>query len=51
MGELAKNESIFYNEISELLKQARNTADKNVNIFMVQTYWQIGKPFLLRFLK
>jgi len=43
MGELAKNESIFYNEISELLKRARNTAYKNVNIIMVQTYWQIGK--------
>jgi len=43
MGELAKNESIFYNEISELLKRARNTAYKSVNIIMVQTYWQIGK--------
>jgi predicted nuclease of restriction endonuclease-like (RecB) superfamily len=43
MGELAKSEGIFYNEISELLKRARNTAYKNVNIIMVQTYWQIGK--------
>jgi len=43
MQELSKNENIFYSEISELLKQARNTAYKTVNTIMVQTYWQIGK--------
>ena len=43
MGELAKNENIFYSEISELLKQARSTAYRNVNTIMLQTYWQIGK--------
>ena len=36
-------ENIFYSEISELLKQARNAAYKTVNTMMVQTYWQIGK--------
>ncbi len=41
--ELAKNENNFYAEISELLKQARNTAYKAVNTLMVQTYWKIGK--------
>ncbi len=41
--ELAKNENNFYAEISELLKQARNTAYRAVNTLMVQTYWQIGK--------
>jgi len=43
MTELSKNENIFYGEISELLKQARNVAYKTVNTIMVQTYWQIGK--------
>jgi predicted nuclease of restriction endonuclease-like (RecB) superfamily len=43
MSELSKNENLFYCEISELLKQARNTAYKTVNTIMVQTYWQIGK--------
>jgi len=43
MSEIAKDENIFYSEISELLKQARNIAYKNVNTIMVQTYWQIGK--------
>ena len=43
MSELSKNENTFYSEISELLKQARNTAYKVVNTIMVQTYWQIGK--------
>ena len=43
MSELAKNENVFYAEISELLKQARNIAYKTVNTVMVQTYWQIGK--------
>jgi predicted nuclease of restriction endonuclease-like (RecB) superfamily len=41
--ELSKNENVFYSEISELLKQARNTAYKAVNTVMVQTYWHIGK--------
>jgi len=41
--DLAKNENKFYNEISELLKQARNTTYKAVNTLMVQTYWRIGK--------
>ena len=43
MSELSKNENIFYSEISELLKQARNMAYKTVNTVMVKTYWQIGK--------
>ena len=43
MNELSKGENIFYSEISELLKQARNTAYRTVNTIMVQTYWQIGK--------
>ena len=43
MSELSKTESVFYNEISELLKQARSSAYKAVNAIMVQTYWQIGK--------
>ena len=43
MSELLKNENVFYSEISELLKQARNTAYKTVNTIMVQTYWRIGK--------
>jgi len=43
MSELLKDENIFYREISELLKQARNTAYKSVNTIMVQTYWRIGK--------
>ena len=43
MSELLKNESTFYSEISELLKQSRNIAYKAVNTIMVQTYWQIGK--------
>jgi hypothetical protein len=37
------NDLIFYNEISDLLAQARKTAYKNVNAIMVQTYWQIGR--------
>ena len=40
---LPQNEHVFYTEISELLKQARNSAFKAVNTIMVQTYWQIGK--------
>jgi len=43
MSELLKDENIFYSEISELLKQARNAAYRSVNTIMVQTYWQIGK--------
>ena len=43
MSELSKNENVFYTEVSELLKQARNAAYKTVNTIMVQTYWQIGK--------
>jgi hypothetical protein len=43
MMEILKNDNKFYAEISELLKQARNTAYKTVNTIMVQTYWQIGK--------
>jgi len=43
MFEITKNENRFYNEIGELLKQARNTAYKTVNTIMVRTYWQIGK--------
>ncbi|MCL2141340.1 MAG: PDDEXK nuclease domain-containing protein [Methanimicrococcus sp.] len=43
MSELLKNENTFYSEISNLLKQARNTAYKSVNTIMSQTYWQIGK--------
>ena len=43
MFELSKNENIFYGEIGELLKQARNAAYKTVNMIMIQTYWQIGK--------
>ena len=43
MSELSKNENLFYNEISELLQQARNAAYRTVNTIMVQTYWQIGK--------
>ena len=43
MSELIKNETIFYSEISELLKQARSVAYKTFNTIMVQTYWQIGK--------
>ena len=43
MSELSKSENLFYSEISELLKQARNMAYKTVNTIMVQTYWQIGK--------
>lgn len=40
------NDLIFYNEISELLAQARRTAYKNVNAIMVQTYWQIGRKIV-----
>ena len=43
MSEILKDENIFYGEISELLKQARNVAYKTVNSIMVQTYWQIGR--------
>ena len=43
MSEIARNEKIFYREISELLEQARHIAYRNVNTIMVQTYWQIGK--------
>jgi len=43
MPELSNNENTFYSEISELLKQARDTAYRAVNTIMVQTYWQIGK--------
>ena len=43
MSELSKNENVFYNEINELLKQARSAAYKTVNTIMVQTYWQIGR--------
>ena len=43
MAEIIKNENQFYNEISELLKQARSAAYRAVNTLMVQTYWQIGK--------
>jgi len=43
MLDSTKNENTFYTEISEWLKQARNTAFKAVNTVMVQTYWQIGK--------
>ena len=43
MYELLKNENIFYNEISELLRHARSVSYKTVNTIMVQTYWQIGK--------
>ena len=43
MSELLKDENIFYSEISELLKQARNVAYKTINTIMVQTYWQTGK--------
>jgi len=43
MSTLFIGENIFYSEISELLKQARDIAYKSVNTIMVQTYWQIGK--------
>ena len=43
MSALLTGENIFYNEISELLKQAREVVFKSVNTIMVQTYWQIGK--------
>lgn len=43
MTGLLKDENLFYREISELLKQSRNTAYQAVNTIMVQTYWQIGK--------
>jgi predicted nuclease of restriction endonuclease-like (RecB) superfamily len=43
MSELSKNENVFYTEISELLKHARNIAYHAVNTVMVQTYWQIGR--------
>lgn len=36
-------ENSFFLEISELLKQSRNTTYKTVNSIMVQTYWQIGR--------
>ena len=32
MSELEKNENIFYNEISEILKQSRNATYKAVNL-------------------
>ncbi|MFD2966124.1 PDDEXK nuclease domain-containing protein [Sphingobacterium bambusae] len=41
--ELSNNEHSFYNEIKDLLTQARNQAYRAVNSIMVQTYWQIGK--------
>ena len=40
---LSKNENIFYAEIGDMLKQARNAAYRAVNTVMVQTYWHIGK--------
>ncbi|MDR0295086.1 MAG: DUF1016 N-terminal domain-containing protein [Prevotellaceae bacterium] len=43
MCKLSKNENAFYNEIEELLKQARGAAYKTVNTIMVRTYWQIGR--------
>lgn len=43
MSKEINNDNNFYSEISELLKQARNTAYKAVNTLMVQTYWQIGR--------
>ena len=42
MSGLSENENMFYSEISELLKQARNVAHKTVNTIIVQLYWQIG---------
>ena len=43
MTEIVKDETRFYSEIGELLKQSRNVAYRAVNTVMVETYWQIGK--------
>jgi predicted nuclease of restriction endonuclease-like (RecB) superfamily len=43
MSELSKNETIFYAEVAELLKQARSTTYRAVNTVMIHTYWHIGK--------
>ena len=39
--EIAEND--FFNEVSQLLEQARSKAYQSVNSIMVATYWQIGQ--------
>jgi len=34
---------ITYQNIREVLEEARNTAYRSVNFAMVQAYWQIGR--------
>ncbi len=36
-------EKAFYEEINDLLQEARNKSHQVVNTVMVQTYWQIGR--------
>ena len=38
-----EKESSFYNEIKELLQNAKNRVYSTINTTMTQTYWQIGK--------
>ncbi len=38
-----QTQSIFYNEIKELLQNAKNRVYSTINTTMTQTYWQIGK--------
>ncbi|NQY54144.1 MAG: DUF1016 domain-containing protein [Campylobacteraceae bacterium] len=41
-----KKQSNFYNEIKELLQNAKNKVYSTINITMTQTYWQIGKMII-----
>jgi predicted nuclease of restriction endonuclease-like (RecB) superfamily len=40
---ITNSDNSFFEEIGELLQQARSKAYKAVNTIMVQTYWQIGR--------
>ena len=39
-------ENEFYEQIKEILENARNNAYRAVNFVMVQAYWKIGKSIV-----
>lgn len=43
---LIQNETVFLNEVTELVQKARDTANSAVSSIIVVTYWNIGKKIV-----